>query len=143
MKGISLSIFESEVDSFLDRFLLPRIDSRIHLRFLQAKKRGEKTFLLSSAPAFLVSKIAARLGFDLWQGTEYCIDKEGRLCEISTLIDGEAKLACAKSHADGEAIVYSDSHDDLPLFEWAARAVVVRPRRRLRKIAEERTWEIL
>jgi len=41
------------------------------------------------------------------------------------------------------AVAYADSYCDLPLLERVAEPVAVRPDRRLRRIAEQRGWEIL
>ena len=41
------------------------------------------------------------------------------------------------------SVFYSDSFNDLPLLEIATRAVAVDPDDTLRKIAQERNWEIL
>ena len=41
------------------------------------------------------------------------------------------------------SVFYSDSFNDLPLLEIATRAVAVDPDETLRKVAQERNWEIL
>lgn len=145
LHGLSLSLLSQEVEHFLDRSLHPLLNSRVWKEFQRAKKRGEETFLLSSSPAFLVKEIAKRLHFDRWQGTEYAVDKEGRLCHISHLIEGETKLQWAKKGMiPAQAVIaYSDSAEDLPLLEWAGKAVAVNPDRILKARAKQRGWEIL
>lgn len=143
LQGRSLSLFTEAVSPFLDKFLNSFINKIVFNRFLEAKEKGHHTLLLSSSPGFLVKPIAERLGFDRAQGTEYAIDKEGRLCEISFLIEGTAKLQFAKQFPQEQTIAYTDSEDDLPLLEWANLSIVVNPNRRLKILAEKKKWEIL
>lgn len=143
LKGRPYSFFTNLVDPFLDHFLKPFLYQPVLERYYNAKKIGHPTFLLSSSPDFLVGAIARRLGFDFWQGTEYSVDKEGKICEISTLIDANAKLQFAKKMAAAKNIAYSDSEEDLPLLEWADEAVVVQPRLGLKFLAKQRNWEVL
>lgn len=143
LQGHKLSLFVEEAKLFLDLFLPRNLNPLIHLRFLKAKEEGCMTYLLSSSPDFLVREIASRMGFDFWKGTEYAVDKDGHLCEISSLIEGHAKLQAAKKIPCGEATAYSDSMDDLPLLEWAKHAVVVQASRNLKRLAREKKWEVL
>lgn len=143
LKGRFHSLFADAVPSFLDRFLNSLIYRPVFDRFVEAKQKGHSTFLLSSSPDFLVGAIARRLGFDVWRGTEYEVDNEGKLCQILSLIEGAKKLELAKNARAEKTIAYSDSEDDLPLLEWAQKAVIVQPTVRLKRLAEERNWEVL
>jgi HAD superfamily hydrolase (TIGR01490 family) len=143
LKGKKKALFTAAAPLFLKRFLARRLNRAVFDRFEQSKKRGERTCLLSSSPDFLVAPIAQQLGFDLWCGTEYAVDKEERLCEISSLIEGRSKLDYAMSFLSKRITAYSDSEDDLPLLEWADEAIVVNPNRFLRKWALKKKWEVL
>lgn len=143
LKGRSLSLFANAVPLFLGPFLDAFLYRPVLNRFFEAKQKGHRTFLLSSSPDFLVSAIAQRLGFDVWRGTEYSIDNEGKLCQILSLIEGVQKLQLAKNMMAKNAVAYSDSEDDLPLLEWAEKAVIVQPTVRLKRLAEQRNWEVL
>lgn len=143
LKGRIRSEIARFVPRFLDRFLPSCLHPEVLKRFQEAKQRGERTFLLSSSPDFLVGPVAERLGFDGWRGTEYAIDNAGRLCQISSLIEGTEKLRIAKAMRAKKTIAYSDSAEDLQLLEWAHEAVVVQPKKPLRKLALFRNWEIL
>ncbi|MES2273013.1 MAG: HAD-IB family phosphatase [Chlamydiota bacterium] len=143
LRGKPRSLFIQSVKPFLDENLEKWLNPAVFSRFCEAKKRGDRTFLLSSSPDFIVGAIAERLGFDLWKGTEYAVDKEERLCQISTLVNGITKLMLAKTLGQKKTIAYSDSEDDLPLLEWAEVAIVVQPGARLRRYANLRHWEIL
>lgn len=143
MKGQNQAQFAEEAKNFLDRFLDRNFNRSILHRFQLAKERGDETFLLSSSPDFIVREIAVRLGFDHWKGTEYFVDKEGRICEIASLIEGMAKLQAARQIPCKQATAYSDSADDVPLLEWAKHAVVVQASRSLKRLARKKNWEIL
>jgi phosphoserine phosphatase len=146
LKGLLFSDLDDSAAKFLSKamhnLLCPRIFSHVE----SAKKKGEKVFLLSSSPLYLVEKIAREFSFDGWAGTEYGIDKEGRICEIASLITGFEKreIASRWKGVEGkiETIAYSDSSQDLPLLEWADRVILIRPSRRLRKIARARNWTL-
>ncbi len=145
LKGLRLSELDSAATQFLKReipnLLCPTIFSYVE----NAKKNREKIFLLSSSPLYLVEKIAREFSFDRCAGTEYGIDKEGRICEITSLITGIEKREIARRWAENGAtsVAYSDSQDDLALLEWADKAILIRPSRSFRKIAQFRNWTLI
>jgi phosphoserine phosphatase len=143
LKGCSLHRLEEAADRFVKPVIERYLNRAVYQRFLIAVAHSQKVYLLSSSPDFLVSRIGKELGFDGWAGTEYSIDKEGKLCEISTLVTGNQKLEIAKRWSQGFAIAYSDHIDDLPLLEWAGKAILVNPESRLRAIGKSRGWEFL
>jgi HAD superfamily phosphoserine phosphatase-like hydrolase len=53
------------------------------------------------------------------------------------------KLWIEENNAVGESIwAYADSESDIPLLEFADKAVVVQPSNTMKKIAETKGWEI-
>ncbi len=144
LKGKDRRALEAAADRFIVPFVRKWLHPVVWNECLVAKKRGEEICLLSSSADFLVERVAKCLGFHRWAGTEYSIDKAGRLCDILSLITGPGKLKTAKSWAEGSNVVaYSDSSDDLELLSWAGRAVAVQPDRALRKVAVKRGWSII
>jgi HAD superfamily hydrolase (TIGR01490 family) len=149
LKGVSLSSLESVAGQFLDQSMNRLLNPQIFPHLEEAKRQGAIVCLLSSSPQLLVSRIARRLGIHRWAGTEYAIDKEGKLCDISTLITGRTKLAIAKRWAaeygvlPHQSAAYSDSDDDIPLLEWSGNPVAVQPDRRLLAVALERQWLVI
>ncbi|NGX61810.1 MAG: putative hydrolase [Chlamydiae bacterium] len=111
------------------------------LRALQ--QEGYSSVLCSSSPGFLVEGFAKRIGVSEVIATEYEIDKEGRLVEISRLVDGIEKKEALEKRFGGYEVAFSDSHLDLPFLEGACTPYAVRPTFRLRQIAKKRNWEIL
>ena len=148
LEGLFFSDLRDLAETFLDKELEKLLCPKVFPLAEQAKKNGEKIFLLSSSPHYLVEKIARRFCFDLCAGTEYGVDKEGRICEIKSLITGLEKREIASRWAEIEnatvkTAAYSDSQDDLPLLEWADTAILVRPSRSFRKIARSQNWTII
>ncbi len=145
----SLETLEKHLDILLDRLIPGALYQPAYEQLLAAQKRGDYTALLSSAPDFLVRRFARLLGFNFWEGTVYDIDKENCLCHIAKLMVGTQKEKCLVEIRNrlgiskDQTIVYSDSHDDLPLFFQAGTAVAVNPDRKLSKIAKQLKWSII
>ncbi|HZJ77168.1 MAG TPA: HAD family hydrolase [Oscillospiraceae bacterium] len=52
------------------------------------------------------------------------------------------KLWISENYAEGETVwAYADSESDIPLLEFADKAIVVRPSNALKKVAELKGWE--
>lgn len=141
LKGLKFSDLEMAADRFLltcEKRVCPIMNQVLH----HAKASHHKTYLLSSSPDFLVSRIAKRFSFDHSLGTQYLIDKEGRLCDIFLLITGQKKKQLA-GHWVGDGngtIAYSDSFEDVSLLEWVDHPITIRPDRKLRKHALRLGW---
>lgn len=145
LKGQLLQTLEAAADRFVEPFVRQMLHPKLFSELLSAKERGEAVFLLSSSAEFLVGRVAKLFGFDRFVGTQYSVDKEGRLCDISTLITGSTKLAIAKLWTEEQCytLAYSDSSDDLPLLQWADQAIAVCPDRLLRSQALKQGWMIV
>lgn len=130
------------IDSFLDTLFL---NPSVFARFKEAKEKGETTYLLSASPDFLVGPIAEKLGFSAFGATLYQVDKEQRICDISTIMDGAAKLAFLKSRTLplDKVVYYTDHIIDLVVCEAVGKVTVVNPKSDLRKKALASRWEIL
>jgi hypothetical protein len=94
----------------------------------------------------LVKPIAEWLNVTDWKGTEYGVDKDGKLCHIAHVLSGKEKAGQLRSLirklglTKNNVIAYSDSVSDLPLLELAGQAVVVNPDRKLKRISQEQNW---
>ena len=145
LKGLRLKTLEDAADRFVKDFLSRQLNVPIFQILCSAQESCEPVFLLSSSAHFLVERVSRLLGFERFAGTQYSIDSGGRLCDIETLITGPEKLILAKrwTKKGAHTIAYSDSSDDLPLFEWADVPIAVSPDRELRRVARENGWTIL
>lgn len=149
LKGFSLESLEEHVEEFLKQLLPKAIYEPAFKELKEAQERGDHIVLISSAPDFLVRAFATYFQIQHWDSTVYAVDKKRCLCNIAKLMVGRTKkqsmleirrrLGLSKS----ETVVYSDSHDDLPLFLQAGHPVAVNPDRRLAKIAKQLNWRVI
>jgi phosphoserine phosphatase len=147
--GSSLLDLQKEAKLFVAG-LSERFFYRPALQCLErAKSLGHVTMILSSSPEFLVEPIAHFLGVNQWKGSSYAIDKEKKLCNIFSIIDGDKKASyllealkklklCSK-----HSTAYSDSFLDCSFLKSAGYAVAVKPDRQLRKVAKQNQWQVI
>ncbi|CAF23965.1 MULTISPECIES: HAD family hydrolase [Candidatus Protochlamydia] len=148
-KGLYLKELQKHVKNFLDLELIKLFYEPALQRLQEAKQRGDYTLILSASPDFLVQPIAEKLDVKNWRASVYAPDQEGKLEYLSSILDGLNKANYVVSlinqmQIDYTAITaYSDSYLDLPILELSGKAVGVVPDNYLRKICQERGWEIL
>lgn len=134
-----------DLSPYLESFIQEKLPSLWYPPGLQClrnfQERGDEVMILSNSPRLIVQPIAKHLGVEKVLATEYQIDKEGKLCDIATLVDGNTKAdeLCFLE----KATAFSDSHLDLPFLKKAHEAIAVNPTRKLKKIAKAQGWEIL
>lgn len=149
LRGKSLEQLEENVEPFLQNYLFSQIYPPALAELRLAQHLGHYTLILSNSPSFLVEKIAQFLGVNDWRATQYAVDKEKRLCHITSIMQGEEKASCVQEIAEKLSIrrekitAYSDSFLDLPLLLSAGTPIAVNPDRRLRRFSEQHQWLIL
>lgn len=147
LQGVSIQTLSFQVASFVQEELENLLYIPAWERLKEAQHLGHFTMILSNSPSFLVSAIAQKLQVDDWRASEYKVDKDCKLCEISSILHGEDKaLWVGKIRKDFgiplECVTaYSDSHLDLPFLQSVGNPVVVNPDSKLKKISKEQNWE--
>ena len=147
LKGFNIQTLSEHVSSFVESELEKMIYLPALTRLRRAQHEGHFTMILSNSPSFLVQVIASKLQVDDWRASEYKVDKDQRLCQISLILDGEAKAFWIRKISedlgvlDQEITAYSDSYLDLPFVQAAGISVVVNPDSRLKKISQKKNWE--
>ena len=110
---------------------------------------GEPVWLVTATPIELATVVATRLGLTGALGTRAEVRDgayTGRL--VDQILHGQAKADAVRALADREGLdlarcsAYSDSVNDLPLFELVGRPVAVNPDSRLAAEADLRGWEV-
>lgn len=144
---------KKKLDALVDQFLNEHLENSYYPPVADAlsNARGQGAILAiaSSSPDFLVAPIAMRLGIEYWIGTCYRIDKQERLCEIGSVVDGEFKAEYLKKLmnrfqvSQDNVSAYSDSILDLPLLELAGSKFGVKPDRCLHSHCIQESWKIL
>jgi putative phosphoserine phosphatase/1-acylglycerol-3-phosphate O-acyltransferase len=113
------------------------------------RRRGHTLALVSSATRYQVEPLARELGIPHVMCTRLEV-RDGRLTgrHVRPACWGEGKATAARAFAGGQGLdlaasyFYSDSHDDLPLFELVGRPRPTNPSRRLTAIAGQRGWPV-
>lgn len=110
--------------------------------------QGRDVAIISASASTLVEPIAAELGVETVIASRL-EEKDGKFTgNITFYCKGPAKaqaiaaLSAEKSYDLAHSFAYSDSVTDLPMLEAVGTPVAVNPDRALRKIAQERGWEI-
>jgi len=140
------------VDSFAEKQLNANIRAGARKAIARDKTEGRRLILATASYRLYADAIAERLGFDDVIGTGSIIGLDER---VHARIAGENCYGPAKMRmiadwveasglkgAHGHVRFYSDHVSDQPAFEWADEPVAVNPHGRLRRLAEQRGWQI-
>jgi HAD superfamily hydrolase (TIGR01490 family) len=140
------------VESFADRQVASNVRPGARMAIARDKGEGRRLVLATASYRLYADAIADRLGFDDVIGTGSVIGLDER---VHAKIAGENCYGPAKLRmiadwledsglkgAHGHVRFYSDHASDLPAFEWADEPVAVNPHARLRRLAQERGWQI-
>jgi HAD superfamily hydrolase (TIGR01490 family) len=113
------------------------------------KAAGRRVFIVSASPEEIVVPLGSYLGVDEAIASRAKVDDEGRYTgEMERYAYGPFKAEIMREVAAAEGIdlaesyAYSDSYTDAPMLEVVGHPVAVNPDRVLRRLAEEREWEI-
>lgn len=148
--SIPVAELEAIARENFDHHVRPRLYEGVVEHFHGLRDAGTQLVLVSSSPGLVLEPLRQYLG---------CVDTlttpvrteggilvgvgEGPVCY------GEGKLYWARQWAGArgfrmdESAAYADNWSDRALLDEAGRAVVVHPRGRLRRLAEERGWTIV
>ena len=132
------------IEKVLDPFIYQEALDLIALH----RALGRRVYIVSSSPEEVVRPLAERLAADGVIATR-AESVEGKYTgRLEFYCFGEKKADAVRKLAEREGIdlstsyAYSDSATDLPLLEAVGSPVAVNPDRDLRKIAEQRNWQI-
>ncbi len=113
------------------------------------KDQGHEVVIVSSATRYQIEPAAQELGVDHVLCTELEVEDgvfTGDVIRPACFGDGKriaAEAYCAGNEAAiSESYFYSDSDDDLPLFEAVGKPCAVNPNDKLRSIARGRYWPV-
>lgn len=112
-------------------------------RLVKHRENGDKTYIASSVVEPFIIPFARRIGAEtIGTPTEIV---NGRLKMVSGLVANEKKIEQVLSRlaVDRVDVAYGDTILDVPMLEHAEHPVAVYPDEKLKKIAQDRGWEIL
>jgi phosphoserine phosphatase len=112
-------------------------------RLVKHREGGDKTYIASSVVEPFIEPFARRIGAEVI-GTPIEI-VNGRLRMVGGLVANEKKIEQVLSRlgVDKVDVAYGDTILDVPMLEKADHPVAVYPDEKLKKIAQDRGWEIL
>lgn len=112
-------------------------------RLLQHKALGAEIYIASSVHQPAVEAFAKRIGAHAIGTPVKFVD--GRVQIASKLVASERKIeqVLIRLGVDHVDFAYGDSALDIPLLEHAEHPVAVYPEENLRRVAEQRGWEII
>jgi HAD superfamily hydrolase (TIGR01490 family) len=148
----SIPVIELEriaYDNFAD-YVKPRLYEGVVAHFTALRRLGTPLVLVSSSPGLVIEPLALYLGCTATLTTPVVI-RHGRLVGIGSgpACYGEGKLYYAEAWSAERGIpmdaaaAYADNWSDRALLERVGRAVVVRPRGKLARLARRRGWDIV
>lgn len=145
----------SDMDSLMPDVIAPvlaRLYPESHERILEHERAGVATYLCSASPVEIVGPIADVLKMSGGAlSTVAAIDSDGRytgkLEGPFCYGKGKADAILIEAQSSGidldESYAYSDSSSDIPMLEVVGHPVAVNPDRELRRVADDRGWEIV
>ncbi|HEX6131451.1 MAG TPA: HAD family hydrolase [Actinomycetota bacterium] len=144
----------AQIERLVEDVILEVIDPYVYAEALEliAHHRGEGRgiYIVSTSPEEVVKPLARHFGVSGVIATRAEVGVDDRYTGILEFYaygarKAEAMRELAARHAiDLDAsYAYSDSITDLPMLEAVGNPVAVNPDRDLRRIAEERGWEVL
>ena len=136
-------------DNFAE-FVKPRLYEGVVDHFNALRKQGTLIVLVSSSPGLVIEPLSIYLGCTAKLTTPVVIQR-GRLIGLGAgpPCYGEGKLyyaeqwAASRGIAMDSAAAYADNWSDRALLQKVGRAVVVRPRGKLRRLARDRGWNVV
>jgi HAD superfamily hydrolase (TIGR01490 family) len=115
----------------------------------QHREEGRRVYLVSSSPEEIVRPLAEYIGVPHVIATRARIEDGKYTGDLEFYCYGENKATAMRERAEtygidlSSSFAYSDSITDVPMLEAVGNPGAVNPDKELRKIAEERGWEIL
>jgi HAD superfamily hydrolase (TIGR01490 family) len=131
-------------------FVRPRLYEGVVEHIYALRRAGTQIVLVSSSPGLVIEPLSIYLGCSDTLTTPVVIER-GRMVRMGSgpACYGEGKTYWAEQWASShgikmeDAVAYADNWSDRALLERVGRAVVVRPRGRLLRLAKARNWDIV
>jgi HAD superfamily hydrolase (TIGR01490 family) len=136
------------VNEVLEEVISPLIYAEALELIHDHRAAGRLICIVSSSPEEIVEPLAGMLGVDRWIATRPKVVDGRYTGELDFYAYGPHKATAIQNLAEELGIdlagsfAYTDSDTDLPMLEAVGNPVVVNPDKALRRLAEERGWQI-
>ena len=141
-----LSLRADFVSKKVSRIIAPGASDLIE----QHKSRGDTLVVITATNRFITAPIVSQLGIHHLIATEPTLSTTGfdgsyqtPACFQNGKLDQLANWLKTYGINHQGSHAYSDSHNDLPLLEWADHPHAVDPDDKLKKVAQQRLWPII
>jgi HAD superfamily hydrolase (TIGR01490 family) len=143
----------TEVERLVEQVIFDVIDPFVYQEALDLielhRSEGRRIWIVSSSPEEIVRPLAQHFGASGVVATRARTGPDGRYTgELEFYAYGEGKAEAIRELAERVGIdlagsyAYTDSITDLPMLEVVGHPVAVNPDKELRRIADERGWEL-
>ena len=148
-RGMKESVLEEAGQHAFEKYLATEIYPESRAIVKAHQDMGHTVAIITSATRYQAEPVAKELGIEHLLYTRLAVEDgvlTGGVVRPTCYGEGKADAArslSAKYDLDLEqSYFYSDSHEDLPLFEIVGRPRPLNPTRRLAQIAKERQWPV-
>lgn len=149
VRGWDVDKVKEIVAETLDEIVDPIVYEEALDLFEEHHRAGRDVIIISSSGTEVVEPIGHRLGVDLAIGTQMVVEDGHYTGEILFYAYGAAKaeamqaLAQERGYSLADSYAYTDSFTDLPMLDAVGHPVATNPDADLKKVAAERSWEIV
>jgi HAD superfamily hydrolase (TIGR01490 family) len=143
----------AQVERLVQDTLLDVIDPYVYQEALDLmalhRSEGRRLYIVSSSPEEIVRPLARHFGVSGVIATQAQVGEDGRYTgELAFYAYGQQKADAIRALAArvgvdlARSYAYTDSITDLPMLEAVGNPVAVNPDKELRRVAEEREWQV-
>ena len=143
----------TEIERLVEDVLLEIIDPHVYAEALELlaehRAAGRAIYIVSSSPEEVVKPLARHFGVSGVIATRAQVGADNRYTgALEFYAYGEQKAEAMRELAERHALdleasfAYSDSITDAPMLQAVGHPVAVNPDRELRRLAEERGWDV-
>jgi putative phosphoserine phosphatase/1-acylglycerol-3-phosphate O-acyltransferase len=148
-RGMAESVLEEAGQLTFEKHLATEIYPESRALVKAHQEAGHTVAIITSATRYQAEPVARELGIEHLLYTHLGVE-DGILTGkvVRPTCYGEGKATAGRTLAEGygldlgESYFYSDSHEDLPLFEIVGHPRPLNPTRKLAQIAKERQWPV-
>lgn len=148
-RGMKESVLEEAGRHAFEKYLATEIYPESRAIVKAHQEMGHTVAIITSATRYQAEPVAEELGIDHLLYTRLAVE-DGVLTGgvVRPTCYGEGKAEAARSLTARydldleESYFYSDSHEDLPLFDIVGHPRPLNPNRKLAQIAKERQWPL-
>jgi putative phosphoserine phosphatase/1-acylglycerol-3-phosphate O-acyltransferase len=148
-RGMKESVLEEAGQHAFDKYLATEIYPESRAIVKAHQDMAHTVAIVTSATRYQADPVAKELGIEHLLYTQLTVEDgvlTGEIVRPTCYGLGKAEAArslSAKLDLDlAQSYFYSDSHEDLPLFEIVGRPRPLNPTRRLAQISKERQWPV-